>query len=248
LFIRRVDKNKELGYLQPMRFKRVLLLVLALSLFPLSQGLSAHPHLRLFNRFEIVWEGQKLNGMWLEWTFDDFFSSDIIQAYDYNCDKKFNAKETQAVFANAFAYISEYYYFTFIRVGEKRYNPNSVSRFSARVSGNKLVYRFYVELSAYQSKDLYLSVYDYTFFCDIPYQQERPVSFQYDPALVKPSYSAEENKKYPIYYNPLGTATDTTIYYKWKKGLMTFYPKEIHLSYELLEASHPPPDAIPLGQ
>jgi ABC-type uncharacterized transport system substrate-binding protein len=216
------------------RFRGSVLLVFLL----LPLGLFAHPHMRLFSRFEFEWQGQSLKGMWLEWTFDQFFSADIIQAYDADRDGRFSAKETQAVFANAFTYVSEYYYFTFIREGDKRYNPKKVSDFSAWIDKDKcLVYRFLVDLSPYQSQDIYLAVYDYTFFCDIPYQKDDMVKFDCDQSLVSPSCTVEENKKYPVYYNPLGAADDTTIYYKWKKGLMTFYPKEIHLHYDKLQAT-----------
>ena len=42
----------------------------------------------------------------------------------------------------------------------------------------------------------------------------------------------EENKEFPVYYNPLGAATDSTVYYEWKPGLQTYYPKEVHLTYK----------------
>jgi len=75
-------------------------------------------------------------------------------------------------------------------------------------------------------------VYDYTFFCDIRSPESRPVTLTYDPSYVTPKYAIVENRDYPVYYNPLGAANDTTIYYSWKKGLVTYYPREIRIAYD----------------
>lgn len=184
------------------------------------------------SRFTFVWEGSALSGVKMEWTFDKFFSADIINGYDSDKNGKFNEKESKAVYDNAFIYCKNYYYFTFIRVGPKRYNPESIRNFSASIQDGSLVYRFFVDLSAYQDGDIFISVYDYTFFCDIPYAKTDMVIFHHDPDLITPSFTLEENKHYPMYYNPMGAVDDKTVYHTWKKGLVTFYPREIHLHYE----------------
>jgi len=209
----------------------VFLFVVFLAIcFP--SALSAHPHLSFTCGFGFVWDAQKLSGVNLEWTFDKFFSADIINGYDVDKNGKFSAEESNAVYNNAFIYTKNYYYFTFIRVGEKRYNPAGVKEFKASISDGSLVYRFFVDLSPYQDSDIYLAVYDYTFFCDIPYQKTKTVTFNYDNTLLTPTFTVEENKKYPIYYNPLGAIDDNTVYYAWKKGLQIYYPREIHLHYD----------------
>jgi len=204
---------------------------LVLIFLTLSVGLGAHPLLSLTSCFVFVWEGERLSGGYLEWTFDQFFSGDIIQAYDANADKKLSAAEQKLVYQKAFINIENYHFFTFIRQGDKRTNPKSVKEFSAWIKGDVLVYRFFVDLSAYQGEELYFANYDYTFFFAIPYAESEPVKLRYDPELVDASYEVVENKKYPVYYNPMGAADDTTVYYSWKKGLLTFYPKEIHVKF-----------------
>ena len=204
---------------------------MALAVF-IPSSLIAHPHMSFSTRFAFVWEGSTLSGVNMEWTFDKFFSADIINAYDSDRSGTFSTSESKNVYEKAFIYTKNYYFFTFIRVGDKRFNPAGVKNFTAGISDGSLVYRFFVDLSAYATNELYLAVYDYTFFCDIPYQKTDTVTFLHDPALGSPSYSLVENKDFPIYYNPLGAADDNTVYYQWKKGLVTFYPREIHLQYE----------------
>jgi len=180
---------------------------------------------------EFVWDKDRLSGCWIEWTFDQFFSADIIRAYDANKDGIFSDVETKKVHDNAFIYLKNYYYFTFIRQGKTRTNPPSVSNFTAGIRKDRMWYRFYIDLSKTAPGEICLSVYDYTFFCDIRASDTNPVTLTYDPAFVHPSYEIVENKNYPVYYNPLGAIDDNTIYYKWKKGLETYYPREIRITY-----------------
>ncbi len=192
---------------------------------------SAHPHMFLTNKVEFIWEGTQLKGCWLEWTFDQFFSADIIRGYDTDRNGIFNETESKAVFNNAFIYLKNYYYFTFIRQGKNRTNPAGVSKFTVFQKDNKMTYRFFIDLSKTSAGEIYLAVYDYTFYCNITYPNNS-VTLDYNPNLIKPSYEIIENKDFPVYYNPLGAADDSTIYYTWKKGLQTYYPREIKIFYE----------------
>lgn len=203
-------------------------LILLILISPIC--LFAHPHMSLTSSCEFVWKGVSLSGAYLDWAFDPYFSADIIRGYDKNADGLFDAKETEDVRSHAFTNLKNYYYFTFIRQGSTRTNPKTVSDFSVYQKKGTLHYKFFIDLSKY-SGDLYLAVYDYTYYCAIDYDKEEAVRCDYDAKLVKPSFEVVENKKYPVYYNPMGAIDDNTVYYTWKKGLITFYPREIHLSY-----------------
>ncbi len=211
------------------RTKTILPLICALLIAPAA--VSAHPHMFLTSSEEFVWEKARLSGCWIEWSFDQFFSADIIQAYDRDGNGKFDAAEIKEVYNGAFINLKNYYYFTFVRQGQTRTNPQSVSKFTAGIRGQKMWYRFFIDLSKAEPGEICLSVYDYTFFCDIRYPDASPVKLTYDPEYVQPSYQIVENKDYPVYYNPLGTVDDNTIYYTWKKGLQTYYPREIKITY-----------------
>jgi ABC-type uncharacterized transport system substrate-binding protein len=213
-----------------MRSAKSFLPVLFVLFLALPSLAFAHPHMSLTSSCEFVWKGPVLSGVYIDWAFDAYFSADIIRGYDANQDGKFNAAETKAVYDNAFQNLRKYYFFTFIRQGDTRTNPKSVSDFSAYQSGSTLHYRFFIDLSGYKG-ELWIAVYDYTYFCAIEYDKANPVILRFDDAAIKPAFSIAENHQYPVYYNPLGAVDDTTIYYAWKKGLITFYPREIHVSY-----------------
>ena len=211
------------------RAKIILLFICSVLFAPTL--LSANPHMFLTSTEEFTWDKDRLSGCWIEWEFDQFFSADIIKAYDHDDNGKFDATETKEVYNGAFINLKNYYYFTFIRQGKTRTNPPSVGNFTVGIRGQKMWYRFFIDLSKATPGELCLSVYDYTFFCDIRYPDTSPVKLTYDPEFVQPSYQIVENKDYPVYYNPLGAVDDNTIYYTWKKGLQTYYPREIRISY-----------------
>lgn len=189
----------------------------------------AHPHMFISTSEEFVFEGNQLQGFWVEWEFDSFFSAEIDFYYDWDDNNSFNAAETQEIYDNAFINLKNYYFYIFIRQGSTRTNPDRVYNFSARMKGDTLIYRFYVDLSEYVGNDIYIAIYDFSYFCNIQY---KTVELDYDDTKVTVSYSIDQNKDYPVYYDPWGPITDNTVYYKWQKGLEIFYPKEIHIQYK----------------
>lgn len=195
-----------------------------------AAALTAHPHMSFTSTAEFVFEKKNLKGVFVEWTFDRFFSADIISGYDADNNGLFNKTETADVYENAFSYTQNYYYFCFIRQDKIRTSPDKIDKFSVRQKNGIVTYRFFIDLSKFKERELFFAVYDYTFFCDISYPKDG-VSFVYDKAFIKPSYSISENKNYPVYYNPIGPIDDTRIYYKWAPGLETYYPKEIGIKF-----------------
>jgi ABC-type uncharacterized transport system substrate-binding protein len=190
----------------------------------------AHPHVFIKSSTTFVWnEDGTLRGAYMEWAFDRFFSTDIIKWLDNNHDGIFNEKENTAVYNNAFINLKNYYYYIFIRQGSVRTNPQKVREFKATQSDGIMKYRFFIDLSMYKGKDLYIAVYDYTYFCDIEYVSG---GIQFScPETVHPSFKIIENKQYPVYYDPLSPPTDTSVHYKWAPGLQTYYPREIELKW-----------------
>lgn len=214
------------------RYKKIVCISILLTtlLFIAHVQLIAHPHLFVSTQTEFVLNNGKIQGAYETWTFDRFFSADIIQGYDLNRDGLFDRAETKDVYDNAFINTKNYSYFTFIRQGDKRESPAQVSDFSVRQKNSIASYRFYVDLSKYNG-NFYFAVYDYTFFCDFRYDEKTPVVFTGASGKTMPTYTIVENKKYPVYYDPFDTADMTMTYNSWKPGLQTYYPREIHITY-----------------
>lgn len=207
-----------------------IFLFLVIMLFAVPVHIVAHPHLFISTQIEFVLKDGKVQGAYETWTFDRFFSADIIQGYDINHDGVFSRSETADVYDNAFINTQHYSYFTFIRQGEKRTSPKEVSAFSVWQKDGLVSYRFYVDLTAYRG-NFSFAVYDYTFFCDFRYTETVPIRFTDTSGKAAPAYTIAENKKYPVYYDPFDTAEATATYNTWKPGLQTYYPREINITY-----------------
>lgn len=191
----------------------------------------AHPHVRLSAKLIFEYNRNIINGFWVEWNFDEYFSASIISEFDKNRDGIFDKKEQSEVYSKAFINLKQYGFFVFIRKGNLRRNPDKVEKFSVRQKNGLLYYRFYVPMKeAGYGDDFSVSIFDRTFYCNIKYDDDPVEIIQANGK--KPVFEVQKNKKYPVYYNPLGAADDMKIYTKWKSGLQTAFPLEVHLFFK----------------
>jgi ABC-type uncharacterized transport system substrate-binding protein len=191
--------------------------------------LFAHPHIMLTTSLEIEYSNSGCYGIWVEWEFDRFFSISIINDFDLDKNGNFDSSEVKEIKENAFSNLKNYGYFIYLRSGAKRYTPDNISSFSARLSGEKLYYRFFIPLIDKKFTNFYISVFDPTYYCSVDYLGNGFIIGQGSGPL--PKLELLENKDDPVYYNPYGTATDMTAYTKWEPGLQTAYPKEVHVYF-----------------
>ncbi len=199
-------------------------------LFYTTISLSAHPHILLETNLDFEYAGETCKGVWVEWGFDKFFSSMIIQDYDTDKDGSFSSDEIKEIHDHAFINLKRYGYFVSIRKGNNRKSPESVDNFTARQEKGQLFYKFFIPLGKSCGSDFYLSIFDPTYYCAVKYT-EHPVTIEQSDG-PSPHFELMKNKKYPVYYNPYGAADDTTTYKKWKPGLETAYPEEIHIYFK----------------
>jgi ABC-type uncharacterized transport system substrate-binding protein len=201
--------------------KKIFLAVILISVF--LALLPAHPHTFIYSTLAPEFEGKSVKGVWVEWTFDEMFSSQVIMEADTNGNKKLEPTEVDYIFDHAFINLKNYDYFFYQRDGKERFGAQTIEEFDARIKGNTLVYRFFVPLER-KTNPLIISLIDSTFFCALSYNKNKPVYFVKAEG-VTPQYRLEQNKDYPIYYNPMGAIDDDRIYTKFQKGLQTAYPK-----------------------
>jgi len=77
--------------------KTIRNLLLSVVLFTgIPATLHAHPHVFIKSSVEFVWnDSGSLDGAYLTWDFDRFFSADIIKWLDVNHDGKFSDAESE---------------------------------------------------------------------------------------------------------------------------------------------------------
>ncbi len=185
----------------------------------------------LTSRCTVSGSENRITAITLEWEFDKFFSADVNFNFDEDKNGQFDPAETERVFQYAFSNLKKYNYFVFFRVEDQRFSPEQVQDFQVwNKDDETMIYSFTIPLEDLRKKELAIAVYDYSFFCHVTYDEEKPVSFSLPPETEPYSYELKENRDYPVYYDPFAPATDLTLHREWRPGLKTYYPTEIQIA------------------
>lgn len=192
----------------------------------------AHPHMFIDSRVTAVFDQQQLEGFWIEWKFDQMFTASIRMDYDRNRDGEFNDQETRLIEENAFANLKNYHYFISLSHGDQTHEAEQVEQFDAWMENDRLVYKFFVPYSMSISgarNDVKLVIFDDTFFCDIAYVNENPVSIE-GRQYVSADAEIKKNRDAGVDYDPTGGRTREN---GDGDGTATgqAYPYELYLSF-----------------
>jgi len=210
--------------------KRKLLVIAAITL--LGSAAFAHPHVGIEVGIELVYSGTVCTGFWQEWTFDPVFSAMLRGDFDSDRNGRFDEREQKTVHDGAFTNLRKYGYFTLLRRADKRTSPDAIRDFSARIAGDRVIYRFFVPLSSQEgSGDFSLAIFDTTFYTNVEYTSQAVTLSQSLSGQPLPSVSRSVNKNFPVYYNPADPANSTKTYTAWAPGLQTAYPEELHVRW-----------------
>ncbi|MFP4179742.1 MAG: DUF1007 family protein [Spirochaetaceae bacterium] len=212
-----------------MSFKHFFLLILLMSFFTFP--LFSHPHMFIDTEVTVVLEEDTLEGFYIEWTFDEMFTSSIRMDYDRNRDGSFNERETKAIENNAFSNLRNYNYFISITSKDEKYRADTIEDFEAELVEDRLVYRFFVpykkEITP-EEKELTLIIFDDTFYCDIAYKSQDPVKIRESEKILAES-RIYENEEKPVDYDPAGgRERDNSSGREYAAG--TAYPTELQLT------------------
>jgi ABC-type uncharacterized transport system substrate-binding protein len=167
-----------------------------------SSNLSAHPHVFIVQRINMVFDDQGLAGFNMRWSFDAMFSSMIAGDYDGNQDGHLDSQEVQTIKAKAFNYLSNYNYFTFIKIDGKPFEVKYIKDFSAILKKNKLIYEFFIPCHVTAIglfKKIIIATYDPSYYTAVFFAKNRPASLSFsEPYEVKSAI--REDKTTSIYY------------------------------------------------
>ena len=168
----------------------------------------AHPHVWVNYEVSVVYQKALIVALKQRWTFDEDFTSavltDIGKAKIKTLDKATAAK----VRANAFDNLANYGYFQHVSAGGKPVPLKPPSDFTAKLSGEKMVYEFTLPLAQPVNPRLVqvnMGWWDESFFVDYEPVSPKAVSLSGDGANGCVVTSAEDHA-HPIFYgtiNPL---------------------------------------------
>lgn len=188
------------------RPRRWIRAIVALVLLLLSQTAApqahAHPHVWIASVATFVFEKGRIVALDYEWRFDELYGSLLIQEFDRNRDRRFDAGETTEIQAKAFSNLKEFNYFTALRAGSRSITLAGVENFSVSIEKGMAVYRFRLLLPEPVDPTqaaVALSVYDPSFYIEILFDKDDPVRFVGTPQPPC-GFEIGEDKANPIYF------------------------------------------------
>lgn len=159
----------------------------------------AHPHVFVTNQVTVLFDGGRITGLRLDWLFDDFFSSTLLEDFDADGDGSFDAAEAAALHDNAFVSLRDYGWFTHLYLdGEARPSPEP-SGFQAVAEGALVRYRFDLLLPAPVDPAATLfevAVYDQEYYVELLLDADRPVTLEAAPPACRATVTEDETRAY----------------------------------------------------
>ncbi len=191
----------------------------------------AHPHMFIDSQVTAVFNQDELQGFWVEWRFDQMFTASIRMDYDRNRDGDFNDREVQMIEENAFRNLENYNYFTSIYRDGQEYQVDRVEQFDAWMEDERLFYRFFIPHTlslSEQEQRVKVVIFDETFFSDIAYKEQDPVSIE-GREFVSAKARIQKNRDAAVSYDPTGGMS------RDEGGAAAdgrAYPYELYLTFE----------------
>lgn len=164
----------------------------------------AHPHVFVVAKQEVIFGPDgKINGIRAAWTFDDMYSSFLVQGLG-PADTILTEEQLAPMAKTNVESLAEFGYFTVAKAAGKQLEFNEPVDYSLREGADKLVTLFFtlpLKEPASAASAFTLSVYDPTYFVSFEFADKDPVSLASAPAgcsanVVRPKpLDATDNQK-----------------------------------------------------
>jgi len=210
--LKMAGKNKAMQKI--MRKKITIISIIAIIFLTTFRGVAlSHPHVFIVQRIKIIFNNKGLAGFNIQWAFDDMFASMIAGDYDKNKNKVLEKSEVALIHKKAFSHVSNYNYFTFIKIDGKKFDVKFIQNFSANLHNNKLIYEFFVPCHVTATnvfKHIIVATYDPSYYSAILFAEKNSASLDNLKAFEVKT-AVKEDKSTSIYYgmiNPMALFLD----------------------------------------
>ncbi len=149
-------------------------------LFWVSPAVFAHPHVFIEQKLKLIFNEEGMEGIHVNWRFDDMFSTMIANDHDANKNDQLEPSEVTQIKEKAFAYIAEYHYFFSVKIDGTPFIVNDVTDFSAELDNGKLIYDFFIPCPVTATKEikkLIIASYDPNYYSAIYFAEKSPYGF-----------------------------------------------------------------------
>jgi ABC-type uncharacterized transport system substrate-binding protein len=142
----------------------------------------AHPHVWVSMRSDVVFTADgKIEGIDVEWTFDDAYAAEALDGMDANGDGEYSQAELEPLTKENLSSLNDYKYFTFMKAGGKLLDTAPPTNAGQTYNGKKLQLHFEIPLLVPYDPhkgDFSVKIYDPEFFIAFDYAKEAPVNMQ----------------------------------------------------------------------
>lgn len=158
-----------------LRFSLFTLLFIAAGMFE-PPNIAAHPHVFIDSRMTAAFHGGELTHVSAHWTFDRFFTHQVLRDFGLDPSGDFSSQEIAQVKSGAFDNLKNYNYFIYIEVDGREIDANNPENFSVSVDNDgHLVYTFDIpvgiEVGA-EGRTVEVAMYDEEFFVDMVFAED----------------------------------------------------------------------------
>ncbi len=138
---------------------------------------NAHPHGWIDVQSTVVFDGEgRITGLRLDWVFDDFYSVFVMD--EISVDPRQQAEVLAEIARQDLENLSEYGYFTDLRVDGTRVDTGVVEQFDIDLRGMRLWLQFTVPLEAPvdpRTQEVVFGIYDPTYFLEVLHVEDQAV-------------------------------------------------------------------------
>jgi ABC-type uncharacterized transport system substrate-binding protein len=165
--------------------QRILLLVIGILLA--ASTASAHPHVWVISKSEIVYDPNgTMTGVRHAWTFDEMFSSFATQGLDVKEKGKFTREELAPLAEVNVTSLKEFKFFTFARLNGRKSAFNDPTDYWLEFRDGALTLFFTLPLKTpAAAKSVDIDIYDPSMFVDFALAEKDPVQLVGAPASCK---------------------------------------------------------------
>ena len=122
------------------------LLVLAIAMLGAGRIAWAHPHVWIYATVAAKFEAGAIDTLEIGWTFDEMYSSFVIEDYDKNGNGSLDQAELDTMAADSVESLKDFSYLTYLVIGERHLTVDAVEGLRTSVVDDLLHYEFTVKL------------------------------------------------------------------------------------------------------
>jgi ABC-type uncharacterized transport system substrate-binding protein len=146
----------------------------------LSASALAHPHVIIEGWSDVIFNGAGLiEGIYIEWAFDENYSEIAIEGLDANDDGFYSAAELDVLTRENIAALKDYNYFVYAKADGKQLAYGDVTEYTQILTGKILKLHFRVPLAEPvdpRKAEFTYKIYDPSFYIAIDYAAKSPVN------------------------------------------------------------------------